>query len=240
MAEGTIGGAGYSHRDIRAVIVRTTSGSAIDAPHPHIRPRERACEALVIFASQARIRELATQCGVIPGPIRRGPPHRGAVLRTRLADRGASVQMDESAEVLGPFIHLIRRDMRELRELAARFLARLPPHRIFRRLAVFHATTWQEPRAGEWPAPLTDEKHSSVRVDARDDRADAPPHGVRVGVGATVRPEGNGGNVSDGTTKGVPLGLTVCPGLKAGEGDGEGEGDGDGLGQGSEPTRFQL
>lgn len=61
---------------------------------------------------------------------------------------------------------------------------------------------------------------------------------MRVGVGATVRPDGNGGSVSDGTTKGVPLGFTVGPGVNAGDGDGEG--DGDGLGQGSEPTRFQL
>lgn len=146
--------------------------------------------------------------------------------------------MDKSAEVLGPLIHLIRRNVRELRELTARFLPSLASHRLFRRLAIFHATTRQEPRAREWPAALTDEKHSAVRIDACDDRADAPPHGVRVGVGATVRPEGNGGNVSDGTTKGVPLGFTVCPGLKAGDGDGEG--DGEGLGQGSEPMRFQL
>jgi hypothetical protein len=84
----------------------------------------------------------------------------------------------------------------------------------------------------------------SPRVDARNDRADASHHGVRVGVGATVRPDGNGGNVSDGTTNGVPLGLTVGPGVNPvdGEGDGEGDGDGDGekVGHGSEPIRFQL
>ena len=62
--------------------------------------------------------------------------------------------------------------------------------------------------------------------------------GVGVGLGASVRPDGNGGNVSDGITKGVPLGRTVCPGPNAGDGDGEGEGDG--LGHGSEPMRFQL
>jgi hypothetical protein len=61
---------------------------------------------------------------------------------------------------------------------------------------------------------------------------------MRVGLGAIVRPDGNGGSVSDGTTKGVPLGRTVCPGLNAGDGDGDGEGDG--LGHGSEPMRFQL
>jgi hypothetical protein len=53
-----------------------------------------------------------------------------------------------------------------------------------------------------------------------------------------VRPEGNGGSVSDGTTNGVPLGRTVALGLNAG--DGEGDGEGDGLGHGSEPTTFQL
>jgi hypothetical protein len=57
-----------------------------------------------------------------------------------------------------------------------------------------------------------------------------------------VRPDGNGGSVSDGTTKGVPLGFTVGPGVNPVDGDGEdeGDGDGDGLGHGSELIRFQL
>ena len=59
-------------------------------------------------------------------------------------------------------------------------------------------------------------------------------------MGATVRPDGNGGSVSEGTTNGVPLGRSVGDGLKPDDGDGEGEGDGDGVGHGSELTRFQL
>ena len=128
--------------------------------------------------------------------------------------------------------------MSELRELAARLLACLASHGVLGRLALFHAATGKEPRAGEGATALTNEEHTSARVDARDDRADASFHGVRVGLGATVRPDGNGGSVSDGTTKGVPLGFTVDPGVNAGDGDGDG--DGDGLGQGSEPMRFQL
>ena len=130
--------------------------------------------------------------------------------------------------------------MRESRQLAACLLAGLATHGVLRRLAVLHTATRQKPRAGERTATLTNEEHSSVRVDARDDRADAPDHGVRVGLGATVRPDGNGGSVSDGTTNGVPLGFTVGLGLKPWDGDGEGEGEGDGLGHGSEPMRFQL
>jgi len=130
--------------------------------------------------------------------------------------------------------------MRESRQLAACLLESLATHRVLGRLALFNTATWQQPCAREWAATLTDQEHASISIDARDDRADAPIHGVLVGVGATVRPEGNGGSVSDGTTKGVPLGLIVGVGLKPWDGDGEGEGDGDGLGHGSDPTRFQL
>lgn len=122
--------------------------------------------------------------------------------------------MHDRAKVLGALVDLIRRDMRESRQLAACLLACLATHGILRRLTFFHTATRQQPRAGEWPATLTNEEHTSVRIDARNDRADASIHGVRVGVGATVRPEGNGGSVSDGTTNGVPLGLIVGLGLK--------------------------
>ncbi len=146
--------------------------------------------------------------------------------------------MHKRAKILGALVHLIRRDVHELRELAARFLTRLAAHGILGRLAVFDAATGQQPRAGEWTTALSHEEHTSARVDAGDDRADASCHGARVGLGATVRPDGNGGKVSDGTTNGVPLGFTVGDGLNAG--DGEGDGEGDGLGHGSEPSRFQL
>jgi hypothetical protein len=122
--------------------------------------------------------------------------------------------MHERAKVLGALIDLIRRDMRKSRELAAGLLASLTTHGVLWRLAVFDAAAWEEPRAGERSAALTNEEHTSVRVDARNDRADASIHGVRVGLGATVRPDGNGGSVSDGTTNGVPLGFTVGLGLK--------------------------
>jgi hypothetical protein len=148
--------------------------------------------------------------------------------------------MHERAKVLCALVHLVRRDVCECREVAACLLKSFATHRVLGRLALFNTATWQQPRACEWPAALTNEEHAPVRVDARNDRADATAHGVLVGVGATVRPEGNGGSVSDGTTNGVPLGLTVGLGLKPCDGDGEGEGDGDGLGHGSEPTRFQL
>ena len=148
--------------------------------------------------------------------------------------------MHERAKVLGTLVDLICRDVCELRQLASCFLTCLATHGIFRRLAVFHAATWQEPRPGERTTALTNEQHASARVDARNDRADAPGHGVRVGLGATVRPDGNGGSVSDGTTNGVPLGFTVWLGLNAGDGDGDGDGEGDGLGHGSDPMRFQL
>ncbi len=146
--------------------------------------------------------------------------------------------MHERTKVLGALVDLVRRDVRELRELAARLLTCFATNSVLGRLALFHAATGQEPGACEWAAALTHEEHASARVDARDDRADASAHGVRVGLGATVRPDGNGGSVSDGTTKGVPLGFTVDPGVNAGDGDGDGEGDG--LGHGSEPMRFQL
>ena len=130
--------------------------------------------------------------------------------------------------------------MRESRQVATRLLESLAAHGVLGRLALFNTAAWQQPCAGEWTAALTNEEYASIRVDARNDRADAPIHGVLVGVGATVRPEGNGGSVSDGTTNGVPLGLIVGVGLKPWDGDGDGEGEGDGLGHASEPTRFQL
>ena len=152
--------------------------------------------------------------------------------------------MHERAKVLGALVHLIGRDVRELRELAARLLTRLPAHGILGRLAVLDPATGKQPRAGERTTALTDQEHASARVDARDDRADASCHGALLGLGATVRPDGNGGNVRDGTTKGVPLGFTVGPGVKPvdgdGEGEGEGEGDGENVGHGSELIRFQL
>lgn len=176
--------------------------------------------------------------------IGRGPSHRGSVLRTRLADGRPSEQVNECEKVLGALVDLIRGDVRELRQLAPCLLTCLATHGVFRRLAVFHAAAGQEPRAGERTAALTNQKHASARIDARNDRADAARHGVRVGLGATVRPDGNGGSVSDGTTNGVPLGFTVWLGVNAGDGDGDadgdGDGDGDGLGHGSEPMRFQL
>lgn len=195
-------------------------------------------ETSVVFAAQAGIRELASQRRVITRPIRWGPSDGGAVLRARLADGHAAIEMHERTKVLDALVDLIRRDVRELRELAAGLLTCLATHGVLGRLTIFHAATGQEPRAGEWPAALTHEEHTPARVDARDDRADASRHGVRVGLGATVRPDGNGGSVSDGTTKGVPLGFTVVPGVNAGDGDGDGEGDG--VGHGSEPIRFQL
>jgi hypothetical protein len=150
--------------------------------------------------------------------------------------------MHERAKVFSALVDLIRSDVSELPELASRLFTRLAAHRVLGRLAVFDTATGQEPGAREGTAALANEKDTSARVDARDDRADASDQGLRVGVGATVRPDGKGGSVSDGTTNGVPLGFTVGPGLNAGDGEGEGEGDGDGdgVGHGSELTRFQL
>lgn len=185
------------------------SASAIDTTHGHVRRGERASETFVILAAQSGVRELASQRSVITGRIRCGPSDGRAVLGARLTDRGATVQMHQRAKVFGALVHFIRRDVRKLCELAARLLTCLATHGVLGRLAVFHSATGQEPRACEWTAALANEEHTSVCVDARDDRADAPTHGVRVGLGATVRPDGNGGSVSDGTTKGVPLGFTV-------------------------------
>lgn len=233
--------------------IRSNAFSTIDTAHGDIRRRERACETLLIFATQPGIGELASQRRVIAGAIRRRPSHRGSIFGARLTDGGAAKQMQQgTGGVPGGrsppvvVVDLIRRNVRELGQHAARLLEHLSAYGILGRFAVLDATAGQEPRTGEWTAALTDEQHPSARVDARDDRADAPYHGGRVGLGGTVRPEGNGGSVSDGTTKGVPLGRTVGPGVNpvVGEGDddGEGEGDGDGekVGHGSVLTTFQL
>ena len=86
--------------------------------------------AFVVLVAQARVGKLAPQRGVITGAVRSGPSHRGSILRARLANRRAAKEMHERAKVLGALVHLIRRDVRELRELAARFLARLAAHRV--------------------------------------------------------------------------------------------------------------
>ena len=143
------------------------------------------------------------------GPIGRGPTHGRAVFGARIADGGGAIEMNEGEKVFGALVDFVRRDVSEIRELAARLLACLATHGVLWRFAIFDTTTGQQPRAGERTAALTDEKHASARVDARNDRADASTHGVRVGVGATVRPDGKGGSVSDGITNGVPLGFTV-------------------------------
>src|ERR1700716_2822852 len=220
----------------RMVSFRTVTWTAragalpIDAAHRHVRRGQRARETPVILAAQTGIRELAPQGRVIAGPIGRGPPHRRAVLGTRIADGGRAEEVHQREKVLRAFVDLIRRDASEIRELAARLLTCLATDGVLGRLAMLDTTTGQQPRSGEWTAALTDEQDTSARIDARDDRADTSAHGVRVGlgvgVGAIVRPDGNGGSVSDGITNGVPLGFTVCPGVNAGEGEGEGEDDG--------------
>src|SRR5881296_1292605 len=101
--------------------------------------------------------------------------------------------MHERSEVLGPLVYFIRCDVRELRQLAACLFTRLAAHRVFGRLALLHPAAGQEPGAGEWTAALTHEEHTTARIDARDDRADASHQGVcvgvGVGVGASVRPD---------------------------------------------------
>jgi hypothetical protein len=109
-----------------------TNVSAIDATHRHVRRRERACEPLLVFAAQPSVRELASQRGVKAGGIRRRPSHRGAVLRPRLTDRMAAIEMHERAKVLGALVDLIRRDVRESRQLAAGLLTCLATHRVLR------------------------------------------------------------------------------------------------------------